>query len=74
MATAAGADENAQQLINQTFSGKKKVDSGKLNMNLTREAEGHRRRRPSSRSPVSLKLTGPFQSRGEDELPEVDLD
>ena len=30
-----GTDESAQQLINQTFSGEKKVDSGKVSMDLS---------------------------------------
>ena len=50
-ATSGGSDESAQQVINQTFSGKKKVDSGKLNLSLTREAGGHRRGRVAARGP-----------------------
>ena len=68
-----GADENASTVISQTFSGKKEVKSGKLNMNVTANIEGTGAA-SALNEPVSLKLAGPFQSRGTDALPEVDLD
>jgi len=68
-----GADENATTVISQTFSGKKEVKSGKLNMNVTAKLEGTGAA-AALNEPVSLKLAGPFQSRGNDALPEVDLD
>jgi hypothetical protein len=68
-----GADENASTVINETFSGKKEVKSGKLDMNVTAKLEGSGAAAALD-EPVSLKLAGPFQSRGNDALPEVDLD
>jgi hypothetical protein len=71
---ASGTDESAQQLINQTFSGEKKVDSGKVNLNLGAKLEATGAASSQLEGPISLKLTGPFQSQGEDKLPEVDFD
>jgi len=69
-----GTDESAQQLINQTFSGEKQVDSGKVNMDLSANLQATGAAASQLEGPISLKLTGPFQSRGEDKLPEVDFD
>jgi len=68
-----GGDEDATAVINETFSGKKDINSGKLDMGVTAKLEGTG---PAANldEPVSLKLSGPFQSRGNDALPEVDLD
>ena len=68
-----GADENASQVIKDTFNGKKQVKSGKLDMNVTAKLEGSGAA-AALNEPVTLKLAGPFQSRGNDALPEVDLD
>jgi hypothetical protein len=68
-----GGDENATKVINETFSGKKDINSGKLEMGVTARLEGTGAA-ASIDGPVSLKLSGPFQSRGNDALPEVDLD
>ena len=68
-----GSDEDASAVINQTFSSKKEVNSGKLDMNVTAELEGSGAASQLD-GPVSLKLAGPFQTRGDDALPEVDLD
>lgn len=70
---AGGSDQNATTVINDTFSGKKEVKSGKLDMNVTAKLEGTGAAAQLD-EPVSIKLAGPFQSRGEDALPEVDLD
>jgi hypothetical protein len=69
-----GSNESAQQLIDQTFSGEKKVDSGKVNMDLSAKLEATGAAASQLEGPITLKLTGPFQSRGEDKLPEVDFD
>jgi uncharacterized membrane protein YgcG len=69
-----GTDESAQQLIDQTFSGEKKVDSGKVNLDLGAKLEATGAAASQLEGPISLKLTGPFQSQGEDKLPDVDFD
>ena len=71
---ASGTDESAQQLIDQTFSGEKKVDSGKVNLDLAAKLEATGAAASQLEGPISLKLTGPFQSQGENKLPEVDFD
>ena len=68
-----GGDEDATAVINETFSSKKEVNSGKLDMGVTAKLEGTGAAAQLD-EPVSIKLSGPFQSRGEDALPEVDLD
>ena len=68
-----GGDEDATTVINETFSSKKEVNSGKLDMGVTAKLEGTGAAAQLD-EPVSIKLSGPFQSRGKDALPEVDLD
>ena len=46
-----GGDEDAQAVIDQTFSGEKKVDSGKLNMSMTAELNASGATAQSSRNP-----------------------
>ena len=70
---AVAATRTPSTVISETFSGKKEVNSGKLNMNVTANIEGTGAA-AALNEPVSLKLAGPFQSRGNDALPEVDLD
>lgn len=71
---SGGGNENAQKVINETFNGKKKVESGKINMSVTAKLEATGAAAAGLKDPVSLKLSGPFQSRGQDKLPAVDLD
>ena len=68
-----GSDESASQVISQTFGGKKEVNSGKLDMNVSAELEGTGAA-SQIEGPVTIKLAGPFQTRGNEALPEVDLD
>ena len=72
--SSGSTDESAQQLIDQTFSGKKNVKSGKVNLDLNAKLEATGAAASQLEGPISLKLTGPFQSQGEDKLPEVDFD
>ena len=69
----SGSDENATTVINETFSSRKNVNSGKLDMSVTAQLEGTGAAAQLD-DPVTIKLAGPFQSRGKDALPEVDLD
>ena len=68
-----GSDEDASAVITETFSSKKEVNSGKLDMNVSAELEGSGAASQLD-GPVSIKLAGPFQTRGDEALPEVDLD
>jgi hypothetical protein len=60
----ASADTDVATLLQQTFSGDKKVDSGKLDLSLRVEAQGG-----ATSGPIAIKLSGPFQSQGAGKLP-----
>jgi hypothetical protein len=70
LSACGGGGEDPNQVLNQTFSGHKKVTSGKLGLSLTFSAAGV----PQLKAPVTIKLTGPFQSRGAGTLPKFDFD
>jgi hypothetical protein len=75
--SACGDDEeaSADQTLKETFSGKKSVDSGKLNLNFRAELKAKSASAQAQvGEPVSVKVTGPFQSLGEDALPAMNLD
>jgi hypothetical protein len=59
----------AQTLLNQTFGGQHTVKSGVLSFNLTLSPSGS----STLNSPISLGLSGPFQSRGAGQLPQSNL-
>jgi hypothetical protein len=69
----SAADENSSvdELLDQTFSGDKKVDSGKLDLRLKIDVQGGS---SELQGPISLRLSGPFQTQGEGKLPEFDVD
>jgi hypothetical protein len=70
LTACGGGGGDATKILNQTFSGGKKVRSGQLNLALTLQAQGV----PQLQQPVSLKLTGPFQSQGTGTLPSFDFE
>ena len=55
----------AQTLLKQTFSGSHSVKSGLLNFNLTLTPSGS----STLKGPLSVGLSGPFQTRGKGQLP-----
>ena len=68
------ADESTDvnELLEQTFTGEHKVDSGKLDLSLRIEAQGGSS--SQLQGPVSLELSGPFETQGEGKLPKFDMD
>jgi hypothetical protein len=67
--TACGG-EDPNQLIDETFKGgDEKVDSGKLSVGITVRTQGS----PQLSQPVDLKLNGPFQRQGKNQLPKFDF-
>ena len=70
--SAASEDTDVDALLEQTFSGDKKVDSGRLNLSLRIDIQGGAD--SQLQGPFSLKLTGPFEMRGEGKLPLFDMD
>ncbi len=55
----------AQRLLEQTFSGSHRVQSGVLSFALTLDPSGS----STLRKPLSVSLSGPFQSQGAGKLP-----
>jgi hypothetical protein len=63
----ADSSTDVDQLLNETFSGGKSIQSGKLSLALGLESEG-------GQGPVTAKISGPFQSGGEGRLPQLALE
>lgn len=66
-----GGGEQALKVVDQTFSGKKQVRSARVDFNLAVNAKGSPQ---VAGKPLSLSITGPFQSRGRRKVPKFDLD
>lgn len=60
---------NAQTLLQQTFTGTHRVNSGVLDMSLTVVPRGS----SELRTPITLDFSGPFQSRGAGRAPASDF-
>lgn len=68
-ACGGGGGDDAKKVLDQTFSGSKRVRSGKLDLVLTFRADGV----PQLKGPVAIKLNGPFQSGATGSLPQFDF-
>lgn len=66
----ASSDTSVDTLLKNTFTGKKKIDSGKLDLSLRVDAKGTQ----GISGPITLKLGGPFQSQGAQKVPKFDID
>jgi hypothetical protein len=66
----ASSSTDVDTLLRETFTGSKKVDSGRVALALALDAKGSK----ELDGPVSLKVSGPFQSRGAKQLPAFKLD
>jgi hypothetical protein len=76
---ACGGDEggdsaDARQVVNQTFQGQKQVDSGKLDLSVTAKLQATGLAATQLKEPIVIRMSGPFQSRGDNELPAMDLE
>jgi hypothetical protein len=69
LAGCGGSSGDPVGLLKQTFCGKHKVTSGNLDVALTVTPSGSR----TLTGPLSVSLSGPFQSLGSGKLPESDL-
>jgi hypothetical protein len=69
----ASADTDVNELLTQTFTGDKKVDSGNISLKLQIEAEGGEAA-SQLQGPVSISLTGPFQAQDGGALPKFRLE
>lgn len=68
-----GDSADARQVVKQTFEGEKRVDSGRLNLSMTANLRATGLAATQLKEPVVIKMTGPFQSRGENALPAMNL-
>ena len=69
--SSVSADTDVNELLTKTFSGQKKIESGRLDFTVRIDAPGAA---GAQGGPVDVKLSGPFQSQGEQRLPKLDLD
>jgi hypothetical protein len=67
----ASSSTDVGQLLNDTFSSERTIKSGKLSLSLQAEATGGS---AAAQGPISVTLSGPFESQGKDELPKLDLE
>jgi hypothetical protein len=63
--SSSSSSADAQTLLKQTFSGSHKISSGVISFGLTLTPTGS----STVKNPISLSLSGPFQSRGSGQLP-----
>ncbi len=66
---SGGSSGSAQSLLKQTFSSGHSVKSGVLGFTLTLKPTGS----STLTTPITLSLSGPFQSRGSGKLPQSDF-
>jgi hypothetical protein len=66
----ASSSTPVDQLLKQTFSGDKQVKSGVLDLTLRVDSQGS----SQLSGPVSIRLTGPFESQGKGKLPKFKFD
>src|SRR5918992_2583376 len=64
---AADSSTDVDQLLDETFSGGKAIESGRISLVLGLEAD-------AGQGPVTAKISGPFQSQGKGRLPQLDLE
>jgi hypothetical protein len=72
---ACGGDEvsestDVDKLLEDTFSGDKKIDSGKFEMALKLDVKGS----GAVQGPVNITLGGPFESQGLKKIPKFDVE
>jgi hypothetical protein len=68
----AASSEDVNTLLTQTFTGDKKMESGKLAMTATIEAEGAGAEQLGG--PIKVSLTGPFDATDEGSMPKFALE
>lgn len=64
-----GGGNDAQDVLKETFSKNKEIRSGQLGISLGITAKGDQ----ATSQPISLKVTGPFETRGPNRPPRFDL-
>jgi len=64
-----GGNANVDSILKDTFGSNSSVKSGRLNLAVDADVKGVK----NLNGPVSIKLTGPFQSSGKGKLPKFDF-
>jgi hypothetical protein len=64
------SDTDVNQLLEKTFSGSKKIDSGRFELTFVADVKGAE----GLNGPVNVKISGPFQTQGKGKLPKFDID
>ena len=65
------SSEDVNELLTQTFTGDKQMDSGKLALAFTLEAQGEGAE--ELQGPVKVTLDGPFDASDKDSMPKFAL-
>src|SRR5215213_3042763 len=66
----ASSSTDVNELLKDTFSGGKTIKSGQLDLALRIDSTGS----SNASGPISVSLTGPFQSQGKGKLPKLDIE
>jgi hypothetical protein len=66
----ASSDTDVNTLLSDTFKGNKKVKSGKLDLALRVDAKNA----DGVNGPITLRVSGPFESQGKQKLPKFKID
>ena len=70
VAACGGEDEvDVNEVLRQTFGEDKDVKSGRIDVSARLDAKGSE----SLKGPVIVRLAGPFESTGADQLPRFDF-
>ena len=67
---SASSSTDVNTLLSDTFKGNKDVKSGKLNLSLKIDAKGAQ----GVNGPITINVSGPFQSQGKQKLPKFKID
>jgi hypothetical protein len=66
---SADSDTDVDQLLQDTFAGGKSIESGRISLALDIASEGG-----TASEPLTVKVSGPFQTQGASRLPLLDID
>ncbi len=72
-AGCGGSGNDAQDVLKETFGKNREIRSGQLGISLGIAANGGKSASQASQTPISLKVTGPFETLGPNKPPEFDL-
>jgi hypothetical protein len=68
---SASSSTDVNELLKDTFSGGKSIHDGKLSLSLRIDAKGTS---TTAKGPISVTLSGPFESQGKGKVPKLDIE